>query len=377
MTEAEVGSLVSAANGCNGGAAWGDYDNDGDLDLFVTGGRLNQEKGFLYHNNGPAAGGSTFRPVTIGSPVNDLSFANECAWVDYDQDGFLDLFVQDASIGASDLRQNRLYRNNGNANRWLTVKCVGTRSPRMGTGAKVRAKATIRGESTWQLRLIGVGGTSWSDMSDDAHFGLGDATQVEVLRIEWPSGIIQELTNVPSEQFLTVTEAGVGILPWWQDLSVGSNLTFRATCTLIDASYQWRFNGADLLGATNAVLVLTDAHPANAGDYSVVARNASGSLTSLTSRVSLPSLRLLQVAKAPEGELRATVAGPVGLGMVVQASTNLATWETVFTNVAPTFWTNYAIAGTIHTNAARTGPFQFNDPKAGTIPWRFYRAVRE
>jgi len=44
-----------------------------------------------------------------------------------------------------------------------------------------------------------------------AHFGLGDATNVDVLRIEWPSGIVQELTNVAPKQFLTITEQQVGV----------------------------------------------------------------------------------------------------------------------------------------------------------------------
>ena len=70
----------------------------------------------------------------------------------------------------------------------------------------MRAKATIRGQPLWQLRLIDAGGTCWGGQSFTAHFGLGDATNVDVLRIEWTSGIVQELTNVPVKQYLTVTE---------------------------------------------------------------------------------------------------------------------------------------------------------------------------
>jgi hypothetical protein len=83
---------------------------------------------------------------------------------------------------------------------------VGTSSSRDGTGAKVRAKATIRGKEMSQLRLINSGGNGWGGLSFVAHFGLGDATNVDVLRIEWSSGIVQELHNVPAKQYLTVTE---------------------------------------------------------------------------------------------------------------------------------------------------------------------------
>jgi len=202
LTEAEAGSLVSEANGGCGGAAWADYDNDGYLDLFVTKGWYSSAKSFLYHNNGDG----TFTQVTTGSPAKDISYANECTWVDYDQDGFLDLIVNDMSVQLGDERRNRLYHNNGNTNHWLVVKCVGTSSPRLGTGAKVRALATIGGKPRWQLRLIDVGASSQAGHNAYAHFGLGDATNVTTLRIEWPSGTVQELYNVSPNQFLTIPE---------------------------------------------------------------------------------------------------------------------------------------------------------------------------
>ena len=71
------------------GCAWGDYDNDGYLDLFVVNAT---QKSFLYHNNGAAA----FTKVTEGSLVNDGGpgvVSVGCSWGDYDNDGFLDLFV--------------------------------------------------------------------------------------------------------------------------------------------------------------------------------------------------------------------------------------------------------------------------------------------
>jgi hypothetical protein len=73
-------------------------------------------------------------------------------------------------------------------------------------GAKIRARATLWGKEVWQLREIS-GGSGKSNQNDlRAHFGLGDAAQVDLLRIEWPSGIVQEILNVPGRQILTVTE---------------------------------------------------------------------------------------------------------------------------------------------------------------------------
>jgi hypothetical protein len=202
MTEAEVGPLVTDGDGW--GAAWGDYDNDGNLDVFVPKGAYSPAKSSLFHNNGDG----TFTQVTTGSPVNDIGYAIACDWVDYDQDGALDLFVfeQTWRPDPDQVRRPRLYHNNGNTNRWLAVKCVGTSSPRLGTGAKVRALATIGGQPRWQLRLIDAGGTALAGQSWYAHFGLGDATKVDLLRIQWPSGIVQELRDVAVGQYLTVTE---------------------------------------------------------------------------------------------------------------------------------------------------------------------------
>jgi len=182
--------------------AWGDYDNDGFLDLFVTDeDNASPVANHLYHNNGDG----TFTKVTTGSPVNEFSNCRGCAWVDYDNDGFLDLFA-----ARGDGRGNYLYhnnwRNNGTSNGWVTVKLVGTVSNRSAIGAKVRVNATIRGKTFWQLRQI-TGGSGFSGCNElQANFGLGDATNADTVRIEWPSGTVQEFHNVAPRQTVTYTE---------------------------------------------------------------------------------------------------------------------------------------------------------------------------
>ena len=123
------------------------------------------------------------------------------AWGDYDNDGFPDLFVAN---GSGNLAETAfLYRNMGNSNRWLKFKLVGTVSNRSAIGAKVRVKATLRGRTMWQMREIAAP----TDHGDQRpNFGLSDATNAEIVRIEWPSGIVQELHDVTAEQILTVTE---------------------------------------------------------------------------------------------------------------------------------------------------------------------------
>ncbi len=202
-------SVVVADGGTSVGCAWGDYDNDGWLDLIVAnlgpvdfnvGGSIRAENNFLYRNNGDG----TFTKVTGERLVNDLGYSTGCAWADYDNDGFSDLYVANGWITASE--KNFLYRNNGNSNNWITLKLVGTVSNRSAIGAKVRVQASIGGRTFWQMREIS-GGSNYGSQNDlRPSFGLGDATLVETLRIEWPSGTVQELHNVAPKQILTITE---------------------------------------------------------------------------------------------------------------------------------------------------------------------------
>jgi hypothetical protein len=206
-TFTSVGSgpmLVPAPGSSPLGCAWGDYDNDGYLDLIVC---SDNGTNALFHNNGDG----TFTRVLSGDPVNDGGPGVRCnapSWADYDNDGFLDLFV---SRGQDQINQfgpvsNLLFHNNGNTNAWLEVKCLGTVSNRSAIGAKVRVKAVIGGKMMWQVREIRSGG-GWSSTGPlVAHFGLRDSTNVDTVRIEWPSGAVQELHTLAPKQILTVTE---------------------------------------------------------------------------------------------------------------------------------------------------------------------------
>jgi len=202
------GQFERASIGLNLGAgsiaAWGDYDNDGFLDLLITKAR---DRGCsLFRNNG----NSTFTrmtngPIVTNAPLNTWCFT--AAWFDYDNDGFLDAFVANGADSAPAAVGNYLYHNEGNANAWLKVKLVGTVSNRDAVGAKVRAKATFAGATRWQRRDIAVGDLWSGNNNPIAHFGLADATNVETLRVEWPSGQVTELHNVAVRQSLTITEA--------------------------------------------------------------------------------------------------------------------------------------------------------------------------
>jgi hypothetical protein len=181
-----------------------DFDNDGDLDLFVfkQGPAYAPACPALYINNGAGAFFRYYNTVI----VSDSTPSSGAAWADYDRDGDLDVLVTN-----NNFTPNAFYRNEvGNTRNWISVGCVGGASNRFGIGAKVSVAAAIGGKHVKQLRVIsGQSGFLGQD-ERRAHFGLGDATTIDSLIVEWPSGMVTVVTDVPANQFLTITEPKCG-----------------------------------------------------------------------------------------------------------------------------------------------------------------------
>lgn len=199
-----TGDTVSKEPGHSMSSAWSDVDNDGDLDLFVTNayGTLVKRTGFFYLNNG----NGSFSRISNNAVTADSAWTYGCAFGDYDNDGFEDLAVATCRFEGVDY-PDFLYHNNGNANQWITIKLQGTVSNRSAIGAKIKLKATLNGSPVWQLREISAQNAYCSQNDIRAHFGLGNATQVDSVKIEWPSGILQYSTGLAANQFMTIVEA--------------------------------------------------------------------------------------------------------------------------------------------------------------------------
>jgi len=195
FTAITTGEIVELVGGSSGASSWGDYDNDGDLDLFVSATINLPAKNHLYENNGDGS----FTAITTGPIVNDRG-GGSAIWGDYDNDGDLDLFVAVAQGG------NLLYRNDGNSNNWINIKCVGTFSNRSAIGTKIKLNAAIKGKQVQQMREISGQTGRRGQNSLNVEFGLADAAIIDTVTIEWPLGIVQVLTGVAVNQFLTITE---------------------------------------------------------------------------------------------------------------------------------------------------------------------------
>jgi hypothetical protein len=190
------------------------------------------------------------------------------AWGDYDNDGFLDLIVTRWGPDFAVPGRNVLFHNTGNSNAWLKVRCLGTASNRSAIGAKVRVQATIGEKNFWQLREI-TSGDGFNGNSLIAHFGLGDATNIEALRIEWPSGTVQVMTNVPTRQSLTIIEP-----PTLKALSKLSDNAFQLSLTggigfrydIETSSDLTLWNASSSLICTNRTMTLTDTNTIDFSD---------------------------------------------------------------------------------------------------------------
>lgn len=202
-------------------------------------------------------------------PTHPNPTARYPSWADYNNDGFEDLLLMDF-VGPAALFQNNLPQT-GNTNHWLKIQLKGLASNPNGLGAKYPGE----GDDRWQVGMANAPSGCPLLVDGGGRFGLGDATTVDVVRIEWPSGNVQELTYVTPDQLLTVKEV-VGIAPDRPSASLNGAVLLRSTT---GSNHQWRFEGVDLAGQTNRTLALTNLTAAQQGRYSVVARNSTGTAT--------------------------------------------------------------------------------------------------
>jgi hypothetical protein len=179
------------------GASWGDYDNDGWLDLFVQ--KRERVASELWHNNGDGTFTDVGQQAGLIVPTGDRRTAQ---FVDYDSDGRLDIFFS----GNGTSNQEWLFHNEGgNSNHWIGFRPRGT----TGTNtAGIGARFTVVTGTHRQYRYVDGGGTGGNFYP---HFGLGSATTVDSIIVNWPTGTRDVALNVTADKYY-IFEEGKGII---------------------------------------------------------------------------------------------------------------------------------------------------------------------
>ncbi|MFD2551458.1 FG-GAP-like repeat-containing protein [Bizionia sediminis] len=216
-------------------AAWGDFDNDGDMDVFV--GASSGTHKMLRNDLSVDTNGNTtvsFTDVTASSGVNILTDTGiENVTYDFDNDGYLDIasngnilfgngdltffLIENVFPGGNgsfgDLNndgfidsfdEGTVYMNDGNANNWISICTIGTEgfSNINGIGARVE----LHTPSGVQIRDV-RSGEGFRFMSTlNTHFGLGSETTINNIIIYWPSGVVDNIENPGINQKLCITE---------------------------------------------------------------------------------------------------------------------------------------------------------------------------
>jgi len=192
------------------GAAFLDYDNDGNLDLVMTNGMdvpgtffgtdYKTDPMRLWRNDPSQS--PRYAEVASDEGVTDTAAGKGLLTFDYDRDGDLDLFVVN-NRGAP-----VLYRNNADGGAaWLQIDPVGVLSNRDGIGARVLIDPDLTVEGDQQMQEIDGGSHFLGQSPTLAHFGLGDFSgTVDLVRVWWPSGRVTERFDVAANQRLVVVE---------------------------------------------------------------------------------------------------------------------------------------------------------------------------
>ena len=202
---------VSASRGiaelCGQFASWGggflDYDHDGDLDLLVSNGNehiiTNTQENLLLENVPGPDGQRVFKDAgpKCGPYFLTKNIARGACIGDMDNDGDLDFFILALDQGSKLLRND-----GGNKAHWIQIALTGTKSNRDGVGARVSVKT---GDKV-QIREKVTADSYLSQHDPRIHVGLGESKSIDVLTVRWPSGAVQELKDVPSDQILKIKE---------------------------------------------------------------------------------------------------------------------------------------------------------------------------
>jgi hypothetical protein len=202
-----TGAGIGSEPHVNWGTAFADFDNDGDRDLFIAFGHLDEEvhrwaysTAFRVRNQLLLnSGNGKFFDVSdqSGDGLDPVESSRGIGVDDLDNDGDIDVVILNSIAGPTILRNDT-----DNTNHWIQVELQGKEANRDGVGSQVRVTASAR----TQLQEVHSGRGYQSHHGMRLHFGLGDCDHVERIEIRWLGGSTQVIEDVEADQLVVVVE---------------------------------------------------------------------------------------------------------------------------------------------------------------------------
>jgi hypothetical protein len=194
---AEISRQYTSWGGC-----FVDFDNDADLDIFISNGSefgIGVQENLLLENIPGSRSARAFRNAReqLGPAILKKNLARGCALGDYDNDGDMDVLILCLD------QPSRLLRNEGGSRRhWIQVRLRGTPSNRDGVGARVQVRTGDQVQTAERKSAASY----LSQNGPRLHFGLGESTKVDEVVVRWPSGIVQTRKDLPVDQVVLFEE---------------------------------------------------------------------------------------------------------------------------------------------------------------------------
>jgi hypothetical protein len=186
------------------GSNFGDFDNDGFLDMYLATGEPNLAT-LVPNRMLKNVDGCRFADITASSGTGNLQKGHAVACGDWDRDGDTDIFIEMGGAQPGDRYHNVLFQNPGQKNHWLSLKLIGKKTNRPGIGARI--KVVTAGEQPLTIHRHVSSGSSFGANSLEQTIGLGSADRISLLEIRWPaSGTTQVFREIAADQVLEITE---------------------------------------------------------------------------------------------------------------------------------------------------------------------------
>lgn len=205
------------------GSNFGDFNNDGFLDMYLGTGNPNYQSivpNKLFMN----LGGKKFADATTSSRTGNLQKGHGVSIADIDNDGDQDIHIEMGGAYRGDGYPSSLYMNPGqkNENNWIYLKLEGVKSNRAAIGTKITVRFRENGKERMVYRELNSGG-SFGCSPLRREIGIGQATVIDEISITWPaSGITQVIKNVKPNQLLKIKEGQDGF-----EVAEMGKITFR------------------------------------------------------------------------------------------------------------------------------------------------------